>query len=68
MDLAVTLTVCLGIIVMLILVCVVAVINPGLITQLIGSYTTTKGIGICGILLFFYYILRLVYRRRRQNA
>ena len=67
-DLALTLTVCFGIIVMLIVVFVFALTKPALATEFVGTITVKKGAGLGAVLFFFYLVLRLVYGRRRKNG
>lgn len=67
-DLAVALTVCLGIIVILILVCAVGVSKPELAATIMGNITPKEGAGVGALLFFFYLILRLVYRRRQTHG
>lgn len=68
MKLAVVFTVCLGIVVILFLVCVFCVLNPTLAIDFIGSFSIEKGAGIGAILLFFYFVLRLVFKKENKNG
>ncbi len=67
-DLIVTLTVCFGIFVTLIVINLIIFINPAAASQLIGTVSAQKGVGVGAILFTSYLILRLVYRRRKKNA
>jgi len=44
------------------------VTNPDFLVKLIGRFGPKEGAGLLGIFLFFYYILRLVFRRRKKSG
>ena len=67
-DLIVTLTVCFGIFVTLMVINLMIFLNPDAASQLIGTVSPQKGVGVGALLFSSYLILRLVYRRRKKNA
>lgn len=65
MKIIVVFTVCIGILVLLMLVCVFCVSNPTLAIDFIGTFSPEKGAGVGAILLFFYFVLRLAMKKEK---
>ena len=63
-DLAVTLTVCIGVIVVLLIVLILAVRYPVLVKDLLGSFSLSQATGVGVFLLFFYSLLKMILKRR----
>jgi hypothetical protein len=68
MDVVVTATVCLGLMLVLVTACLFALLYPERASALFGDFSVERGAGIGGVLLFMFLILRLVYNRRKRSG